>query len=88
MVANKRKKDRQKTAARRLPGDFGRIGVNENDGHFLSRNWMHRPPDLLGLREGLREALRRISMEYMIAGLISLGLFAYLIYALLKPEHF
>jgi K+-transporting ATPase KdpF subunit len=49
---------------------------------------MHRPPDLLGLRESLRKALRRISMEYMIAGLISLGLFAYLIYALLKPERF
>jgi len=27
-------------------------------------------------------------MEYVIAGLISIGLFVYLLYALLKPERF
>jgi len=27
-------------------------------------------------------------MEYIIAGIVSLGLFVYLIYALLRPERF
>ena len=31
---------------------------------------------------------RRISMDYVIAGVASLGLFVYLIYALLRPERF
>jgi K+-transporting ATPase KdpF subunit len=32
--------------------------------------------------------LRRIEMDYIIAGITSLGLFVYLLYALLKPERF
>ena len=57
---------------------------------------------LLGLHEGLRQALidlarttepaalceRRETMDYIIAGIASLGLFIYLIYALLRPEKF
>jgi len=31
---------------------------------------------------------RRSSMEYLIAGMISLALAVYLIYALLRPERF
>jgi K+-transporting ATPase KdpF subunit len=30
----------------------------------------------------------RITMDYIIAGFASIGLFGYLIYALLKPEKF
>ncbi len=43
---------------------------------------------VLGLYEGLRPALRRSNMDYVIAGIASLGLFIYLIYALLRPEKF
>jgi len=32
--------------------------------------------------------LEDISMDYIIAGIASLALFAYLIYALLRPEKF
>jgi K+-transporting ATPase KdpF subunit len=31
---------------------------------------------------------RRKAMDYIIAGIASLGLFVYLVYALLKPERF
>jgi K+-transporting ATPase KdpF subunit len=31
---------------------------------------------------------RRYSMDYIIAGVASLGLFVYLIFALLRPERF
>ena len=43
---------------------------------------------LLGLHQSLRQVIRRITMDYLIAGVASLGLFVYLIYALLKPERF
>ena len=46
------------------------------------------PVRILGLREGLRQAVRRIAMDYIIAGVATIGLFFYLIYALLKPERF
>jgi len=39
-----------------------------------------------GLRKALRS--REGNMEYLIAGLISLALGVYLLYALLKPEKF
>jgi K+-transporting ATPase KdpF subunit len=47
----------------------------------------------LGLHKGLRQALgearlRRITMDYVIAGVASVGLFIYLVYALLRPEKF
>jgi K+-transporting ATPase KdpF subunit len=45
-------------------------------------------PDVLGIRKALRQALRGKTMDYLIAGLISAGLFLYLLYALLKPERF
>ncbi len=47
---------------------------------------------LLGLYQGLRQALKKESkdkfMDYIIAGIASLGLLVYLIYALLCPEKF
>jgi K+-transporting ATPase KdpF subunit len=43
---------------------------------------------LLALHQGLRQALGETFMDYIIAGLASLGLFVYLIYALLRPEKF
>lgn len=43
---------------------------------------------MLGIHQGLRKTLEVIAMDYMIAGVSSLGLFAYLIYALLRPEKF
>jgi K+-transporting ATPase KdpF subunit len=45
---------------------------------------LHR---LLGINESLRQALRK-DMDYILTGLASLLLFAYLFYALLKPERF
>jgi K+-transporting ATPase KdpF subunit len=42
---------------------------------------------LLGIREGLRQVVEE-TMDYIIAGIVALGLFAYLIYALLRPEKF
>jgi K+-transporting ATPase KdpF subunit len=38
--------------------------------------------------QSLRQALGADSMDYIIAGITSLALFAYLIYALLRPEKF
>jgi K+-transporting ATPase KdpF subunit len=52
------------------------------------------PDFVLGLHEGLRQALtgetlqKEQTMDYVIAGLASVGLFIYLIYALLRPEKF
>jgi K+-transporting ATPase KdpF subunit len=42
---------------------------------------------LLGFHQGLRQTLGGI-MDYIIAGITSLGLFIYLLYALLRPEKF
>jgi K+-transporting ATPase KdpF subunit len=43
---------------------------------------------LLGLHQGLRQAVGEIDMDYIIAGVASLGVFVYLVYALLRPEKF
>jgi K+-transporting ATPase KdpF subunit len=43
---------------------------------------------VLGLHQGLRQAVSKLIMEYLIAGITSLFLFLYLIYALLRPERF
>jgi K+-transporting ATPase KdpF subunit len=43
---------------------------------------------VLGLHKGLRQALKEKTMDYIIAGIASLGLLVYLIYALLRPEKF
>ena len=42
------------------------------------------------VREFLRASLkgRDVNIEYIISGFVALGLFAYLLYALLKPEKF
>lgn len=42
------------------------------------------PPRLLALRESLRASL----MDYIIAGIATVLIFGYLIYALLRPERF
>jgi K+-transporting ATPase KdpF subunit len=44
---------------------------------------------VLGLYQGLRQALGGNKvMDYIIAGIAALGLFIYLVYALLRPEKF
>jgi K+-transporting ATPase KdpF subunit len=43
---------------------------------------------LLGFHEGVRQAVGGNKMDYVIAGIVSLGLFVYLVYALLRPERF
>ena len=44
------------------------------------------------VHQGLRQIVNRIqkesSMDYIIAGIASAGLFFYLVYALLRPEKF
>jgi K+-transporting ATPase KdpF subunit len=42
---------------------------------------------LLGFHQSLRQAVGG-KMDYVIAGIASIAVFAYLIYALLKPEKF
>jgi K+-transporting ATPase KdpF subunit len=49
---------------------------------------MHGNPEFLGFRKGLQQTLRRNVMDYIIAGAVSICLFIYLTYALLKPERF
>jgi K+-transporting ATPase KdpF subunit len=49
---------------------------------------LHLSGGVLGLYQGLRQALREEIMDYIIAGIASLGLFVYLVYALLRPEKF
>lgn len=49
---------------------------------------MRVPAGLLALHKSLRQALKRKTMDYIVAGIASLGLFVYLIYALLRPEKF
>jgi K+-transporting ATPase KdpF subunit len=43
---------------------------------------------LAGLSQKPATSFRRNPMDYMIAGIVALGLFAYLVYALLHPERF
>jgi K+-transporting ATPase KdpF subunit len=42
----------------------------------------------MGLHQGLRPAVAEASMDYIIAGIVTVLLFVYLIYALLRPERF
>jgi K+-transporting ATPase KdpF subunit len=42
---------------------------------------------LLGLYQGLRQAVGEV-MDFIIAGVVAVGLFVYLVYALLRPERF
>jgi K+-transporting ATPase KdpF subunit len=46
------------------------------------------PGGLLVFHQGLREIVGGTSMDYVIAGVVGLALFIYLIYALLRPERF
>jgi len=43
---------------------------------------------VLGIYKGLRQAVGRITMDYIIAGITAVLLFVYLVYALLRPEKF
>lgn len=54
----------------------------------LCRSRLPVPARLLGVHQGLRQILRRSPMDYLIAGIASVGLFLYLIVALLRPEKF
>jgi K+-transporting ATPase KdpF subunit len=49
---------------------------------------VHLPPRLLVVHESLRPALTEKPMDYIVAGAASLGLFVYLLFALLRPEKF
>jgi len=42
----------------------------------------------VGIHTGRRAPLEETAMEYAIAGITAVFLFAYLMYALLKPEKF
>ena len=42
----------------------------------------------MGIHPRLREAVKESDMEYIAAGMVDLGLAAYLFYALLRPERF
>jgi K+-transporting ATPase KdpF subunit len=42
---------------------------------------------VLGLHAGLRSVVGGV-MDYIVSGIASIGIFIYLIYALLKPEKF
>jgi K+-transporting ATPase KdpF subunit len=46
------------------------------------------PACLLVVHKGLRQAVGGKQMDYIIAGAASLGVFIYLVYALLRPERF
>ena len=54
----------------------------------LHRSGLRRFARVLGLHQGLRQIVRNKDMDYVIAGIASLALFIYLIYALLRPERF
>ena len=58
--------------------DYGRSHLHRRDAGVLCRQ---RP-----LRDGLRKTLKR--METIIAAIIALLLFVYLLYAMLRPEKF
>jgi K+-transporting ATPase KdpF subunit len=49
---------------------------------------MHIPYRMLGVHRSLRQAVGEDEMDYVIAGVVALGLFVYLVYALLRPERF
>jgi len=43
---------------------------------------------VLGLYQSLRQAIEEKIMDYVVAGIASIGIFIYLVYALLRPEKF
>lgn len=43
---------------------------------------------VLGICQSLRQALGDKDMDYVIAGIAAIGLFVYLVRALLRPERF
>ena len=66
---------------------FSRERSKKDARFILCRRRLHNAVSFLGFYQGVRQALGD-SMDYIIAGIASLGLFAYLIYALLRPEKF
>ena len=54
---------------------------------YLAIGARRRSSLLLVVRQGVRSPVRG-SMDYIIAGIASVFLFVYLIYALLRPERF
>ncbi len=61
-------------------GRYGRSHIHLDRSRFLRIS--------LGHGQVLRHSLGTHLMEYILAGLISLGLAIYLLYALLRPERF
>ena len=49
---------------------------------------LHLIPGQPGYNESLRRSIFLTQMDYFIAAFVSLGLFIYLVYALLRPEKF
>jgi K+-transporting ATPase KdpF subunit len=88
MVANEGKEAGPAVAPLRSRSGFQRNGVSSDARSILRRGRLHRSARVLGLHQGLRQALGRTLMDYIIAGIASLGLFIYLVYALLRPEKF
>jgi len=64
------------------------IGGIVNVRSVLPGRELRFPGCLLVLHKGLRQIVGDPSMDYIIAGIACLGLFIYLIYALLRPERF
>jgi K+-transporting ATPase KdpF subunit len=64
-------------------------GGYPNGSSLRARDWNFRCP-YLGFSQALRKADGRWMMNvlYIVAGVIGLGLFVYLVLALLKPEWF
>ena len=88
MVAYRREAHGAQIAAGRSRSDFDSNGVNENARPILYRHRLRISVHLLALHKSLRQALGERFMDYVVAGVASLCLFIYLIYALLRPERF
>jgi len=87
-VADAGEENSPKASECRLECDSCRNGVSRNAGHFLFSRWLSCAADFLGFRQSLRQAVGRTKMDYLITLFASVVLFAYLLYALLKPERF
>jgi K+-transporting ATPase KdpF subunit len=69
-------------------GVNGGAGGIVNVRPFLHSGRLRISRGVLVFRESLREIVGGRPMDYIIAGIACVGLFLYLIYALLRPERF
>ena len=56
--------------------------------HRLYRHRGHLLRRLPGLHAGLREVIDPMLFDSILGGVVCVGLLVYLVYALLRPEHF